>query len=76
MKDSSCLSGGCPYSSGGEGGDCTGTPGVLSAKEIRDIIANDRATVTFDQDAAVKIATWNSNQQWQWVSYDDRDSQN
>jgi chitinase len=68
MKDPSCMAPGCPFTSGGNGGKCTGTPGVLSGKEIRDIITNDGATVTLDPVAAVKIVTWNSNQ---WVSYDD-----
>jgi chitinase len=67
MKDSSCMTAGCPFSSGADGGECTGTPGVLSAAEIVKIIANG-AKVTFDPVAAVKIVTWNTDQ---WVSWDD-----
>lgn len=70
MKDPSCLSAGCPFSDGAKGGACTGTPGVLSGKEIRDIIAKG-ATVTFDQAAAVKIVTWDTDQ---WVSWDDEET--
>lgn len=68
MKDPSCLRAGCPFSDGAQGGECTGTPGVLSAAEIQKII-KDGATVTFDEAAAVQIVTWNRNQ---WVSWDDQ----
>lgn len=68
MKDPSCLRAGCPFSDGAKGGECTGTPGVLSAAEIQKII-KDGATVTFDEAAAVQIVTWNRNQ---WVSWDDQ----
>jgi len=67
MKSSSCMHAGCEFTDGAHGGECTGTPGVLSAAEINNIIASG-ATVTMDEAAAVKIVTWNSNQ---WVSYDD-----
>lgn len=67
MSDPSCMTAGCPFSDGAEGGECTGTPGVLSAAEIVKIIANG-ATVTFDEVAAVKIVTWDTDQ---WVSWDD-----
>lgn len=70
MKDPSCMHSGCEFSDGAHGGECTGTPGVLSAAEINKIIKAG-ATVTFDQEAAVKIVTWNSNQ---WVSWDDAET--
>jgi chitinase len=46
---------------GAHGGECTGTPGVLSAAEIVKII-DDGAKVTFDEAAAVKIVTWADDQ--------------
>ncbi|CAK7227366.1 hypothetical protein SEUCBS140593_006551 [Sporothrix eucalyptigena] len=55
------------YGRSADGGQCTGTPGVLSAAEIVKII-NGGAKVTFDPVAAVKIVTWGTNQ---WVSWDD-----
>lgn len=70
MKDPSCMSAGCPFTDGAHGGMCTGTPGVLSAAEIINIIKNG-ATVTFDPIAAVKIVTWDTNQ---WVSWDDTET--
>jgi chitinase len=65
MKDPNCMAPGCEFSDGAHGGQCTGTPGVLSAAEISKII-KDGAKVTFDQAAAVKIVTWGGNQ---WVSW-------
>ncbi|OTB01251.1 glycoside hydrolase family 18 protein [Hypoxylon sp. CI-4A] len=70
MKDPNCMAAGCPFSSAAVGGNCTGTPGVLSAAEIVQII-KDGATVTFDPEAAVKIVTWDKNQ---WVSWDDTET--
>ncbi|KAK3292952.1 glycoside hydrolase superfamily [Chaetomium fimeti] len=67
MKSPDCMHSGCEFTDGARGGECTGTPGVLSAAEINAIIANG-ATVTTDEVAGVQIVTWDSNQ---WVSYDD-----
>jgi chitinase len=67
MADPSCMTAGCPFTSGANGGECTGTPGVLSAAEIVKIIKGG-AKVTFDPVAAVKIVTWDTDQ---WVSWDD-----
>ena len=67
MKDPGCMTAGGEFSEGANGGACTGTPGVLSAAEINEVIAKG-ATVTYDEKAAVKIVTWDSNQ---WVSFDD-----
>ncbi|KAL2861039.1 chitinase [Aspergillus lucknowensis] len=66
MKDPNCLEAGCEFSDGGNGGNCTGTPGVLSAAEITKIIDNG-AKVTLDKEAAVEIVTWDEDQ---WVSWD------
>ncbi|KAH7117368.1 glycoside hydrolase superfamily, partial [Dactylonectria macrodidyma] len=70
MKDPDCMTAGCEFTDGANGGECTGTEGVLSAAEINQII-EDGATVTLDEEAAVKIVTWDSNQ---WVSWDDAET--
>ena len=70
MKSSSCLTAGCEFTEGAKGGECTGTPGVLSAAEIHKVIAAG-ATVTFDAAAGVKIVTWDGNQ---WASFDDAET--
>ncbi|KAK3322953.1 glycoside hydrolase superfamily [Apodospora peruviana] len=64
----SCVYAGCPFSGGGFAGRCTQDVGTLSYTEIERVIAAGGANILFDQEAAVKIVTWNSNQ---WVSYDD-----
>lgn len=68
MEDPSCMEPGCPFknSTGADAGRCTGTPGVLSAAEINEIIENG-ATQTFYEDEAVQVVTWNTDQ---WVSWD------
>jgi chitinase len=71
MKDPACMAAGCEFTDGATGGECTGTPGVLSAAEIVSIIKSGKATVTFDQAAAVKIVTWDRDQ---WVSWDDAET--
>lgn len=70
MKDPTCMDAGCQFIGGGKAGACTGTPGVLSGLEIRQLIANG-ATVKTDPVAGVKIVTWDTNQ---WVSWDDEET--
>ncbi|KAE8352807.1 glycoside hydrolase superfamily [Aspergillus coremiiformis] len=68
MVDPQCLTPGCPFKKGeAPAGECTNVPGVLAATEIHRVVKNG-ASISFDKDAAVKIATWNTNQ---WVSWDD-----
>lgn len=67
MKDPGCMKAGCEFTEGAKGGACTGTPGVLSAAEINEIIKNG-ATVTYDEQAGAQIVTWDGDQ---WVSFDD-----
>ncbi|EJT72530.1 hypothetical protein GGTG_09395 [Gaeumannomyces tritici R3-111a-1] len=69
MKDPSCMKAGCEFTGGAKGGECTGTPGVLSAAEIVKILKRSDARMTLDEAAAVQIVTWDSNQ---WVSWDDQ----
>ena len=68
LSDPSCTKAGCPFSSGGNPGQCSASSGTLMDSEIDAIIASGNATSTLDKDAAVNIVTWDTNQ---WVSYDD-----
>ena len=70
MKDPNCMAAGCEFTEGAKGGACTGTPGVLSAAEIVQII-KDGATMTFDPVAAAQIVTWDGDQ---WASWDDAET--
>ncbi|KAJ4194386.1 hypothetical protein NW755_003142 [Fusarium falciforme] len=67
MKDPKCMKAGCPFKTGADKAKCTGTEGVLSAAEINKIIKSG-GKVSFDEEAAVKIDTWDEDQ---WVSWDD-----
>ena len=64
------MAAGCEFKDGAKSGECSGVSGVLSAGEINKIIKNG-ATVHFDEKAAVKIVTWDSDQ---WVSWDDAET--
>lgn len=64
LTDPSCTAAGCPFSGGGTPGSCSQSAGTLMYSEIQDVINNDSPTITFDKDAAVKIAVWNSNREY------------
>lgn len=68
MEDPNCMDPGCPFknATGAGAGRCTGTPGVLSAAEINELI-EDGAEQTFYEEEAVQVVTWDSDQ---WVSWD------
>ncbi|KAK0613259.1 chitinase [Immersiella caudata] len=69
MESPSCMNPGCPFknATGAGAGRCTGTPGVLSAGEINEIIKKG-GKQRFDEKDAVQIVTWDRDQ---WVSWDD-----
>ncbi|KAE8375114.1 glycoside hydrolase [Aspergillus bertholletiae] len=72
MVDPNCLKPGCRFKAHeAPAGECTNIPGVISATEIHKIVQKGGATVTFYEDAAVKVVTWNQNH---WVSWDDADT--
>ncbi|PWY71578.1 glycoside hydrolase [Aspergillus sclerotioniger CBS 115572] len=71
MKNPSCLKPGCPFSAGARAGECTGTPGVLAAYEIDQIIRKGNANVTLYKDEAVTVVTWDNDQ---WVSMDNKET--
>jgi chitinase len=70
LSDRSCNKpdGKCQFSEGGKPGSCTNTAGTLSNAEIFRILDSTGAKTSFDEEAAVKWVTWDSDQ---WVSYDD-----
>lgn len=68
LKDSSCIEPGCPFNGGGEPGRCTHTSGILSYKEIMEIVEDvDIVGPFWDEKAAVMYVNWDEKQ---WVSYD------
>jgi chitinase len=60
---------GCPFNKGSEEGTgggapgkCTGTRGVLSDREMKEIIDTKKPKVSYDEIARVKWMSWDSNQ--------------
>ncbi|ORY68394.1 glycoside hydrolase superfamily [Pseudomassariella vexata] len=68
MEDPDCMAVNCPFKELGHAGGCTNTTGVLSISEINNVIHRRPVNITLDEKAAVKIATWDTDQ---WISYDD-----
>lgn len=68
LTSSSCWKPGCEFSGPGAEGRCSGTAGILSYREITDILVNTGATAHLDRDAAVKYLVYDNNN---WVSFDD-----
>jgi chitinase len=68
LADKSCTSPGCPFSSAGAKGGCTGVEGTLSFKEITDIRNQYHINTVHDEVAKVNYFAYNGNQ---WLSYDD-----
>ncbi|KAK8091452.1 hypothetical protein PG997_001813 [Apiospora hydei] len=60
---------GCPFSSGGDAGACTGESGILSYDEINAIYETYHVDLHHDEEAAVMYFAWGSDPP-QWVSYD------
>lgn len=71
LEDPSCSKPGCNFKGGATKGGCSGESGILSYREITDIVRTKKLTPVHDKEAGVKYITWNSDQ---WVSYDDADT--
>lgn len=71
LQDPACSKPGCGFKGGADKGGCSGESGILSYREITDIVKNKKITPVHDKTAGVKYITWNSDQ---WVSYDDADT--
>ncbi|PQE17112.1 glycosyl hydrolase family 18 protein [Rutstroemia sp. NJR-2017a BBW] len=71
LTDPSCYQPGCLFSGGAKAGPCTKTSGILSYKEIMDIMTQNDITPVWDRVDAVKYLTWNDKY---WVSFDDEDT--
>ncbi|RMD40214.1 hypothetical protein DV735_g4912, partial [Chaetothyriales sp. CBS 134920] len=71
LQDPSCNKPGCNFKAGATKGGCSGESGILSYREIMEIIKNKKIKPVHDKAAGVKYITWNTDQ---WVSYDDADT--
>ncbi|KAJ4386833.1 hypothetical protein N0V93_009731 [Gnomoniopsis smithogilvyi] len=68
LEDSSCWKPGCAFSGAGAAGSCTGTAGILSYREIMQILSDTGATSYLDTTDAVRYLVYDDNS---WISYDD-----
>lgn len=66
-----CLSPGCTYESGAPRYPCSNEISVILQSEIVDVMERTGNKPKLDEDAAIKILTFDDNQ---WVAYDDEDS--
>ncbi|KAJ1326789.1 chitinase [Microdochium nivale] len=71
LADPSCNKPGCLFKGGATKGACSGESGILSYREIMEVIATKKVKPVHDKEAGVKYITWNSDQ---WVSYDDKET--
>ena len=71
LADPSCHTPGCRFKGGATKGACSGASGILSYKEIMEIIESRDLNPYYDKENAVKYITWDQDQ---WVSYDDKDT--
>jgi chitinase len=68
LTDASCWKPGCAFRGPGIAGECTQTAGILSYREINDILTSTGATAYLDKGAAVRYLVYGNSS---WVSYDD-----
>ncbi|OTB14128.1 glycoside hydrolase family 18 protein [Daldinia sp. EC12] len=71
LEDPACSKPGCNFKGGATKGSCSGESGILSYREIMDIVRKKKLHPVHDKTAGVKYITWNTDQ---WVSYDDADT--
>ncbi|TVY92833.1 Chitotriosidase [Lachnellula willkommii] len=70
VSSTSCVDLNCPYSGLSRPGQCTGQAGILSLKEIQDIISQRHLTPKVLPGIFQKSITFDD----QWISYDDSDT--
>lgn len=71
LTDPACSKPGCNFKGGASPGYCTKQSGILSYKEITEIIDQKELKPQYDKKNAVKYIVWDQDQ---WVSYDDEET--
>jgi len=70
LANKSCRDVGCPYTGGNRGGPCTTSSGILSLREISQLIKNGVAVPKLLPDLMIKQISWDD----QWIGYDDEET--
>ncbi|WQF79589.1 Putative glycoside hydrolase family 18, catalytic domain, glycoside hydrolase superfamily [Colletotrichum destructivum] len=71
LADPACNKPGCVFKGGATKRACSGESGILSYREIMEIIRTKKLKPVHDKEAGVKYITWNTDQ---WMSYDDKET--
>ncbi|KAF3014161.1 hypothetical protein E8E14_002388 [Neopestalotiopsis sp. 37M] len=71
LTDPLCFTPGCPTTTPGKPGPCTRQDGILSYREVMQIISDTGATPQTDELARVEYMIYNKDQ---WISYDSPDT--
>lgn len=73
LADPSCGKMGCSFipKQGGAPGQCTNSAGVMSNREIRQLIKDDGITPTLNETAMIKYFTYGGDS---WIGYDDEET--
>ncbi|RYP44871.1 hypothetical protein DL768_008713 [Monosporascus sp. mg162] len=71
LTSASCWKPGCAFDGPGVPGACTQAAGILSYREITEILATTGAKAHFDEAAAVKYLVYAGNS---WISFDDAET--
>lgn len=66
LEDPACDKPGCNFKGGAAEGGCSGESGILSYREIQDIIQTNNIKPFHDKEAGVKYITFGGDQ---WVSF-------
>lgn len=61
LQDPACWQPGCAFSGPGDAGPCSDTPGILSYKEIQDILSSTKAKPKYDSEAKVQYMVYGQN---------------
>ncbi|KAK9764226.1 hypothetical protein K7432_008446 [Basidiobolus ranarum] len=68
LRDPSCTAPGCVFSGPSRAGSCSGSPGILNYKEIKDAIKRTGSQPVYYEQSASMVLTFDQDQ---WVGYDD-----
>ena len=62
LADPACNKPGCVFKGGATKGACSGESGILSYREIMEVIRTKKLNPVHDKEAGVKYITWNTDQ--------------
>ncbi|KAI0506840.1 glycoside hydrolase superfamily [Xylaria bambusicola] len=70
LFDPSCNQLLCPFKGPSKAGKCTGTPGVMSLREVQQLIAEKGLKPRLNNESLMKELSWAD----QWIGYDDEET--